>query len=243
MSNLSIHKHNSKKKSYSIALVACEPSGDLLAADLINSINADKHNQVEISFFGVTGPKMEQAGCDKVYSIDELSVMGIFEIIKYLPKLIKLRKKILNIILDKKPDLVIAIDAPDFNLGLEKKIKNLNNNIKTIHYVSPSIWAWRKNRIKTIKKGVDKVLCLFPFEVHLYNDYNIPANYVGHPLAKKYKFRDNIKKNESRDIINHLNAKDIVIGLLPGSRKSEIEAIFPVLIKFLEKKGLVNDKK
>jgi len=223
-------------KSLNIAIIACEPSGDLLAANLINELNNNfqfKNSDNNIIFFGVTGPKMEQAGCQKIFSIEELSVMGIFEIIKYLPKLIKLRNNILEIILDRNPDLVIAVDAPDFNLGLEKKIKKANKNIKVIHYVSPSIWAWRKNRIKTIKKAVDRVLCLFPFEVDLYYQNKISANYVGHPLVEKYSFQDRNKKNIARANLK-LNNNDIVIGLLPGSRRSEIEAIFPVMIDYIK---------
>jgi len=224
-------------KSLNIAIIACEPSGDLLAANLISELKDNfKFNDSNkaINFFGITGPKMEKAGCQKIFSIDELSVMGILEIIKYLPKLIKLRNNILEIILERKPDLVIAVDAPDFNLGLEKKIKKANKNIKVIHYVSPSIWAWRKNRIKIIKKSVDRVLCLFPFEVDLYNKNKISASYVGHPLVEKYNFQDQDKKNFYRTNLNLTN-NDTVIGLLPGSRRSEIESIFPVMIDYIKK--------
>jgi len=221
-----------------IAIIACEPSGDLLGEALI--LNLKKYLNLELEIFGVTGPKMEAQGCQSILDISQISVMGIFEIIRKLPELFKLRNSVVATILKRKPDLTICIDAPDFNLGLQSKIKATNPDLKIIHYISPTIWAWRKNRIYKIKRNVDHMLCLFPFEVAIYSKAKVNASYVGHPLIKKlepieYQAKVNLRQNFFKENPLWYNAKlPDVVAFLPGSRNSEITKVLPVFIKFLK---------
>ena len=152
-----------------IGIVAGEASGDLLGSHLIRAL---KQRRPDIEFIGIAGPKMIGEGALSLFPIERLSVRGYLEVIKHLWGLLKLRRQLLNHFLDHGLDLFIGIDAPDFNFWLERKLKN--KGIKTIHYVSPSIWAWRKNRIKKIKRAVTEILALFPFEPTLYQDEGIP---------------------------------------------------------------------
>ena len=168
-------------KNLKIALVAGEESGDQLGGPLINSL---KNHFPKASFIGVGGPLMIQEGLDSFFSIEKISVMGIIEPLLRLPELITLRLKLRRYLLEQKPDLFIGIDSPDFNLPISKFLKK-NLNIQTIQYVSPSIWAWRKGRLKVIEKSVDRVLTLFPFEEKSYKNSLVKVTYVGHPLAYK----------------------------------------------------------
>ncbi|OYY80211.1 MAG: lipid-A-disaccharide synthase, partial [Methylophilales bacterium 16-45-9] len=161
-----------------IGIVAGEASGDLLGSHLIEAL---QQKRSDIEFIGIAGPKMMRLGAISLFPIERLSVRGYVEVIKHLWGLLKLRRALLNQFLADPPDLFIGIDAPDFNFWLEKKLKN--KGIKTIHYVSPSIWAWRKNRIKKIKQAVTEILALFPFEPELYLAAGVKVSYVGHPLA------------------------------------------------------------
>ncbi|MDO9050346.1 MAG: lipid-A-disaccharide synthase [Methylotenera sp.] len=206
-----------------IGIVAGEASGDLLGSHLIQAL---KQKRADIEFVGIAGPKMMREGAMSLFPIERLSVRGYVEVIRHLWGLLKLRRQLLNHFLSNPPDIFIGIDAPDFNFWLEKKLKN--KGIKTIHYVSPSIWAWRKNRIKKIKKAVTQVLALFPFEPVLYQAENIPVSYVGHPLADILPMEPDVAG--ARQILK-LEDSDLVIAMLPGSRQSEVEAHADLFVK------------
>lgn len=198
-----------------IGIVAGEASGDLLGSHLIHAL---KQRRPDLEFIGIAGPKMISEGAQSLFPIERLSVRGYLEVIKHLWGLLKLRRQLLNHLLSNPPDLFIGIDAPDFNFWLEKKLKQ--KGIKTIHYVSPSIWAWRKNRIKKIKKAVHQVLALFPFEAPLYQNEGIPVSYVGHPLADMLPLEPDVAG--ARDILK-LDQSALVIAMLPGSRQGEVQ--------------------
>jgi lipid-A-disaccharide synthase len=198
-----------------IGIVAGEASGDLLGSHLIEAL---QQKRSDIEFIGIAGPKMMRLGAISLFPIERLSVRGYVEVIKHLWGLLKLRRALLNQFLADPPDLFIGIDAPDFNFWLEKKLKN--KGIKTIHYVSPSIWAWRKNRIKKIKQAVTEILALFPFEPALYLAAGVKVSYVGHPLADILPLEPDLAG--ARATLK-LDAKDFVVAMLPGSRQSEVQ--------------------
>ena len=194
-------------------IVAGESSGDLLGSKIIASIQDLCPDAI---FEGIAGPKMIQAGCKQWFSSSELSVMGIFGVLKHLPRILKVRKQLTQKILKNPPDAFIGIDAPDFNLKLEKKLKH--KGIKTIHVVSPSFWAWRKKRVKVLSQSTDLLLCLFPFEEDLLKEHNVNAVFIGHPLADSIQ-----QKIDFQTAKNNLELKaKIVVALMPGSRSSEI---------------------
>lgn len=197
-----------------IAMVAGEASGDLLGYHLIRELKSE-HPDVEI--FGIAGPKMMRLGARSLYPIERLSVRGYLEVLRHLWGLLKLRKQLLKQILHERPDVFIGIDAPDFNFWLEKKLKA--RGIPTIHYVSPSIWAWRKNRIHKIKRAVSHMLALFPFEPALYQQVGVPVTFIGHPLADALPMEPDVA--QMRDTLK-LKKNTVVVALLPGSRQSEV---------------------
>ena len=198
-----------------IAIVAGESSGDLLGSHLIKSL---KSTRFDLKFIGVAGPKMIKEGAFSFFPMEELSVRGYFEAIKKLFHLLKLRKNLLKKILNAKPDLFIGVDAPDFNFWLERQLKK--KGIPVIHYVSPSIWAWRRNRLKKIKKSIDHMLTIFPFEKNIYTEAHIQATFVGHPLADMIPLHPNKKKAQAK--LKIIKATK-VIALLPGSRQGEVK--------------------
>ena len=198
-----------------IAIVAGESSGDFLGSHLIKSL---KSSRSDLKFIGVAGPKMSKEGIVSYFSMEELSVRGYFEAFRKLFHLLNLRKNLLNQILDAKPDLFIGIDAPDFNFWIERQLKK--KGIPVVHYVSPSIWAWRRNRLKKIKKSMDHMLTIFPFEKNIYSKAHIQATFVGHPLAEMIPLRPNKKK--AQDKLKIIKATK-VIALLPGSRQGEVK--------------------
>ena len=198
-----------------IAIVAGESSGDLLGSHLIKALSL---NRTDLKFIGVAGPKMMKEGAASYFPMEELSVRGYFEALRKLFHLIKLRKNLLKKILDAKPDLFIGIDAPDFNFWIERQLKK--KGIPVIHYVSPSIWAWRRSRLKKIKKSIDHMLTIFPFEKNIYSKANIQATFVGHPLAEMIPLHPNKKK--AQDKLKIIKASK-VIALLPGSRQGEVK--------------------
>ncbi len=198
-----------------IAIVAGESSGDLLGSHLIKSLRS---NRTDLKFIGVAGPKMMKEGAASYFPMEELSVRGYFEALRKLFHLIKLRKNLLKKILDAKPDLFIGIDAPDFNFWIERQLKK--KGVPVIHYVSPSVWAWRGSRLKKIKKSIDHMLTIFPFEKNIYSKANIQATFVGHPLAEMIPLHPNKKK--AQDKLKIIKASR-VIALLPGSRQGEVK--------------------
>jgi len=196
-----------------IGLVAGESSGDLLGAGLVRAL---KERYPDATFEGVAGPAMLAAGCEQWEPSESLAVFGLIEPLSHLPRLLKLRKRLVERWTASPPDVFVGIDAPDFNLGLEKKLRAAG--IRTIHYVSPSIWAWRAGRIKTVKAAADKVLCILPFEEALYDGVGVDATFVGHPKA------DSIPADPDMPAARMalgLEAGEIV-AVLPGSRASEI---------------------
>ena len=195
-------------------LVAGEASGDLLGADLIKGL---KSRYPDARFAGIGGARMREAGMEIWQPMERLSVMGLVEVLKHLPSLLALRRDVYRRTLQEKPDVFIGIDAPDFNLGLEKKLKRAG--IRTAHYVSPSIWAWRENRAEKIGRSADRVLCLFPMEPPIYARHGVDARFVGHPLAET--FAPHPDKLAARRALN-LPDDALVLAVLPGSRLGEI---------------------
>jgi lipid-A-disaccharide synthase len=198
-----------------IGIVAGEASGDALAATLIRAVRA---RWPRVRFAGIAGPRMEAAGCDVLYPIDKLAVRGFVEVVAHLPELFRIRRELRHRLLEARVPLFIGVDAPDFNLGLERKLKHAG--VRTIHFVSPSVWAWRRERLRTIGRSVDRMLVLFPFEPPLYEEADIPVTYVGHPMAQEAA--THTTRRETRDVLK-IRASAPVFALLPGSRLSEIE--------------------
>ncbi len=209
-----------------IALVAGEASGDQLGAGLIAALRA-RFPQAE--FAGIGGPAMRAAGLDAWHDSQELAVMGLAEVLSHLPRLLRLRSGLRRRLLAWKPDVFIGIDAPDFNLGVERWLKR--RGIRTVHYVSPSVWAWREGRAAKIGRSADRVLCLFPMEPPIYAKHAVDARFVGHPLA------DAIPMQPDRAAARHALAVDAtgpVLALLPGSRLGEIAKMLPVFLDAAE---------
>ncbi|WP_417438141.1 lipid-A-disaccharide synthase [Idiomarina sp.] len=217
----------SRNQSPKIAIVAGEHSGDLLGAGLMQAI-AKRHPNA--TFIGVGGPLMAERGMDSFFAMDDLAVMGIAEVFQQLPKLLKHRKNLVNYLISEQPDVMIGIDAPDFNLTVEARLKKAG--IPTIHYVSPSVWAWREGRIKGIKKAVDHVLCLLPFEKDFYDRHQLPATFVGHPLADDIPMQ--WQQTEARNELE-LEPDVTYLAILPGSRKGEIARMAPVFLNVANK--------
>lgn len=209
-------------------MVAGEASGDTLGEGLIQSLKSRYPNA---TFVGIGGSKMISQGLNSWYPMEKLSVMGIFEVLKHLPELLKLRKDLIKQLLQLKPDVFIGIDAPDFNFTVERKLKEAG--IKTVHYVGPSVWAWREKRLEKIQKCVDGMLVLFPFEPPFYEKYQIPVAFVGHPLANEVP---QVPDRQQAQIDLKINAgAEPVVGLLPGSRMSEITKMAPLYLKAAKK--------
>lgn len=197
------------------AMVAGEASGDTLGADLIRAL---KRLFPNARFEGVGGPKMLAEGFVSHYQMDRLSVMGFVEPLKRLPELLRMRRKIVQRYSDNPPSAFIGIDSPEFNLGIEKALHSAG--VKIVHYVSPSVWAWRQGRIKNIKCSVDLMLCLLPFEEAFYLQHDVPVAFVGHPLAAQIPQRPNTSEARSRLDIEQDRP---LLALMPGSRASEVE--------------------
>lgn len=197
-----------------VALVAGEASGDLLGGHLLEAL---RERLPGIEAYGIGGPQMQSAGLESWYPMEWFAVRGYVEVLKSLPKLLRVRRELRRRLLADPPDLFIGIDAPDFNLDLEAGLRKAG--ITTVHYVSPSIWAWRGERIHKIKRAVSKVLTLFPFEAPLYEKAGVPVAYVGHPLADELPERPD--REAAREQMR-LSSKQTVIALLPGSRQSEV---------------------
>lgn len=203
-----------------VGLIAGESSGDLLGAGLIREIL----NLVpDARFEGVAGPAMLEAGCDRWADAEELAVMGLIEPLRHIPRLLRLRRRLVEDWRERPPDVFVGIDAPDFNLGVEARLKAAG--IPTVHYVSPSVWAWRSGRIKTIRKAVDRVLCLLPFEKQFFDEHGVDAVFVGHPKAGVLS--PDYDQAAARRSLG-LAESGSVVGLLPGSRGSEVSRLAPL---------------
>ncbi len=206
-----------------VFICAGELSGDRLGAGLIQAV---KKLYPDVQFTGIAGPDMIAAGCESLYPIETLSVMGLLEIIPKLPKILSLRHQIIKNLLKNPPDLYIGIDAPDFNLPIETRLKS--HNIKTLHYVSPTVWAWRAGRVKQIKKAVDSLLCIFPFEKEFLAENGVPVHYIGHRSADTLPGL--YTQEQAREILK-LNSTDKIMTILPGSRSSEINKMTELFLK------------
>ena len=205
-----------------IAMVAGEVSGDLLAGMLLGAL---KQRWPALSAAGVGGPKMAAQGFQAWWSHDKLAVRGYAEVLRHYREIAAIRRQLGERLMRERPDVFIGVDAPDFNLDLEARLRA--DGIKTVQFVSPSLWAWRPERVHQVGRSVDHVLCLFPFEPALYAAHGIAATYVGHPLADAIPIE--VPREESRRALD-LVADDVVVALLPGSRRSEIEYIAPRML-------------
>lgn len=202
-----------------IVLVAGEASGDNLAAKLIESL---RQLLPEAQFAGIAGPRMIAAGCEPWERAESLAVMGLFEVIPHLPRLLRIRRKLVERVLADPPDVYVGVDAKEFNLRLAPKLKACG--IPTVQYVSPQVWAWRQGRVRTIGQAVDLVLCLLPFEQRFYDEHGVPARFVGHPLADQIPLR--LEPLPARRALD-LEVTGTYIALLPGSRGGEVSRLAP----------------
>ena len=209
-----------------IAVIAGEASGDILGASLLQALNK---RLPAVQFEGIPGPRMQKEGCQELAPMERLSVMGIVAILKRLPELLRLRKRLRDHWLHSKPDVFVGIDAPEFNLKLEEFLRQ--GGVTTVHFVSPSVWAWRKKRIFQIKRAVDKMLILFPFEQAIYDTHQIPARFVGHPLADAYPIAPDVATTRAElGIASDAKA----LAVLPGSRGSELKFLSEPYIKAMQ---------
>jgi lipid-A-disaccharide synthase len=214
-----------------IALVAGEASGDLLGSQLIAAI---KHERPGVRFIGIGGPKMQAAGMQVLFPMEKLAVNGYVEVLRHYREIAGIRSRLRAQLIADPPDMFIGIDAPDFNLDLELALKK--RGIQTLHYVSPSIWAWRGKRIRKIRRAVSHMLVLFPFEKTLYENAGVPVTYVGHPLA------DILPEKPDREAMRdqmRLSEKEKVFALLPGSRQNEVSRLAGT---FIETARLIADE-
>ena len=203
-------------------LVAGEASGDLHGAELAHEL---KKLNPQIDCFGIGGKNMRAAEVNTLIDCSELSVIGLFDVIKHIPSIFRTLKKARQMLTEYKPDLLVLIDYPGFNLRLAKTAKQLG--IKVLFYISPQVWAWRQGRVRVIKRRVDHMAVIFPFEAEFYQKANVPVTYVGHPLANKV--RPTLTLDEAQQTFG-LDAAIPTIGLLPGSRKLEWQRLMPVIL-------------
>jgi len=210
------------KPPIQVGIVAGEASGDLLGSLLIGAL---KKAQPELEFVGIAGPKMQALGAQSLFPMQALSVRGYVEALGSLSKILAIRRTLKKYLLRSRPDLFIGVDAPDFNLALERKLKNAG--IPSVHFVSPSVWAWRPKRINKVRRAVSHALLIFPFEEDIYRQAGIPATYVGHPLAHALPEPD---RKAARDRLG-LQAEGEYVVLMPGSRPGELKALARLFIE------------
>ena len=207
-----------------IFILTGEPSGDKLASTVISKL---KINNPNIEYLSVGGTHIKKLGVKSIFDLKEITYLGFTSVLFNIFKIRKKINKTVEEIIKFNPDILFSVDSPDFTLRVAEKVKNINNNIKTIHYVAPQVWVWRKNRVKKIKKFIDHILLLFNFEKKYFDEENIKNTFVGHPLIEK---KDNVVTS-----LNNLISKDKkIISLFPGSRKSETSVLLPILLNFIK---------
>ena len=206
-----------------IAMVAGEASGDQLAAPLISALKARRN---PILFAGIGGPRMETLGFQSHYPMEKLSVRGYAEVLWHYREILSIRSRMAKALLAERPDVFIGVDASDFNLALERRLKDAG--VPAVHYVSPSVWAWRGWRVRKIARSVSRILVMFPFEQPLYEKAGVPVTYVGHPLADLIPLEP--KKHEARAALRLPTGK-LIVALLPGSRRSEMQYMAQTFIQ------------
>jgi len=212
-----------------IFVLTGEPSGDKLASTVISKLKIDNP---DIEYLSVGGTHIKKLGIQSIFDLKDITYLGFTSVLFNILKIRKKINKTVDEIIKFNPDILFSVDSPDFTLRVAEKVKNINNNIKTIHYVAPQVWIWRKNRVKKIKKFIDHMLLLFNFEKKYFDEENIKNSFVGHPLIEK---KDNIKTT-----LDNLISKDRkIISLFPGSRKSEVNVLLPILLGFIK---LMNEK-
>jgi len=208
-----------------VAIVAGEPSGDMLGAALVRAL---KSHWPQLEFHGIAGPRMIAEGVRSLYPMEKLAVRGYVEVLRSVREILAIRRGLRARLLAEPPDLYIGVDAPDFNLALEARLKSAS--IPTVHYVSPSLWAWRAERIHSIGRSVDHMIVLFPFEEEIYRKAGVPATFVGHPLAEAMPLDPELERIEARAQLR-LGGSAVGVALLPGSRVSELELHADLLIE------------
>jgi lipid-A-disaccharide synthase len=200
-----------------IGIVANEPSGDLLGAGLIQAV---RERLPGARFEGVGGPQMLAEGCRSLLPMEELAVMGLVEVLSHLPRLLAIRRRLVRHFLSRRPSVLVGIDAPDFNLGLERRLRRVG--IPTVHYVSPTVWAWRPGRVRHIRRSTDLLLSIFPFEVPFLERHGVPVRYVGHPLADLVPLEPDRVGARAR---LGLPREGLLVAVLPGSRLGEVRLL------------------
>jgi len=212
-----------------IFILTGEPSGDKLASTVISKL---KINNLNIEYLSVGGTHIKKLGIKSIFDLKEITYLGFTSVLFNIFKIRKKINKTVKEIIKFNPDILFSVDSPDFTLRVAEKVKNTNNNIKTIHYVAPQVWVWRKNRVKKIKKFIDHMLLLFNFEKKYFDEENIKNTFVGHPLIEK-------KDNVITTLDNLISKDKKIISLFPGSRKSETNILLPILLNFIK---LMNKK-
>ena len=212
-----------------IFILTGEPSGDKLASTVISKLKIDNP---DIEYLSVGGTHIKKLGIQSIFDLKDITYLGFTSVLFNIFKIRKKINKTVDEIVKFNPDILFSVDSPDFTLRVAEKVKNINNNIKTIHYVAPQVWVWRKNRVKKIKKFIDHMLLLFSFEKKYFDEENIKNTFVGHPLIEK-------KENVITTLNNLISKDKKIISLFPGSRKSETNVLLPILLNFIE---LMNKK-
>jgi len=212
-----------------IFILTGEPSGDKLASTVISKLKIDNP---DIEYLSVGGTHIKKLGIQSIFDLKDITYLGFTSVLFNILKIKKKINKTVDEIVKFNPDILFSVDSPDFTLRVAEKVKNINNKIKTIHYVAPQVWVWRKNRVKKIKKFIDHMLLLFNFEKKYFDEENIKNTFVGHPLIEK---KDNVKTT----LENLFSSDKKIISLFPGSRKSETNILLPILLNFIK---LMNKK-